>query len=109
MPEKNLLVTNDSIIEDTLDYSGMQYTYRSNTAGGESREEAEKRCEKEKELKRLEKLMRYAFPRQREEYNYRKRLLPPDAFNMSVDLLKLKKESMRLDHEKETMQSSIKL
>ena len=43
--------------------------------------------------------MRYAFPRQREAYLYRKRLLPPERFNISVDLLKLKKESMRLDQE----------
>lgn len=47
--------------------------------------------------------MRYAFPRQREEYLYKKKLLPPGALNMSVDLLKMKKESLRLEMEKEQM------
>ena len=41
--------------------------------------------------------MRFAYPRMRETYHYKKKLLPPEAYNMSVDLLKLKKESKRID------------
>ena len=44
--------------------------------------------------------MRYAFPRQREAYLYKKKLLPPADLNMSVDLLMLKKESIRQDLDK---------
>ena len=102
-----MLLNQDSSAGDTLAVSSShQYTKRTNTAE-ETREQAIQRHEQEKELKRLEKLMRYAYPRQREDYLYRKKLLTPAAFNMSVDLLKLKKESMRLDQEKETLQNSI--
>ena len=50
--------------------------------------------------------MKYAFPREREKHIFKKKVLPPEAFNMSVDLLKLKKESMRLDQEKSMMLTS---
>ena len=50
--------------------------------------------------------MRYAFPRHREEYLYKKKLLPPGALNMSVDLLKLKKESLRVEMEKDQIHRS---
>ena len=59
---------------------------------GESKDQFQKRIDREKEKRRLEKLMRYAYPRQRETYMYKKKLLPPSALNMSVDLLSLKKE-----------------
>ena len=35
--------------------------------------------------------MKYAFPRQREAYVFKKELLGPDNLNMSVDLVKLKR------------------
>ena len=54
---------------------------------GETKEQAIKRIEKAKELKRLQKLMQYAFPRQREAYLYKKKLLPPEELNRSVDLM----------------------
>ena len=66
---------------------------------GETRDEAAERVRKQKELRRLQNLVRYAYPRQREAYLYKKKLLPPEAFNCSVDLLKLKKESMRIDQQ----------
>ena len=62
---------------------------------GETREQAIERLAKEKEVKRLQKLMRYAYPRQREEHVYKKKLLPEKDHNASVDLVALKKESKR--------------
>ena len=44
--------------------------------------------------------MRFAYPRQRETHIYKKKMLSPEDLNQSVDLLKLKQESMRLDREK---------
>jgi len=35
--------------------------------------------------------MKYAFPRQREAYVYKKQFLGPEALNLSVDLIKLKR------------------
>ena len=61
---------------------------------------AEDRVAREKEIGRVEKLMRMAFPRQRETHIYKQRLLPEEARNLSVDLLRLKKESIRQEYEK---------
>eukprot|EP00353_Schmidingerella_taraikaensis_P014532 CAMPEP_0185567836 /NCGR_PEP_ID=MMETSP0434-20130131/966_1 /TAXON_ID=626734 ORGANISM="Favella taraikaensis, Strain Fe Narragansett Bay" /NCGR_SAMPLE_ID=MMETSP0434 /ASSEMBLY_ACC=CAM_ASM_000379 /LENGTH=148 /DNA_ID=CAMNT_0028182147 /DNA_START=1016 /DNA_END=1462 /DNA_ORIENTATION=- len=41
-----------------------------------------------------------AYPRQREAHIYKTKLLPPEARNQVLDLLKLKKESIRQDQEK---------
>ena len=73
----------------------------------ETIQEALQREAREKEVARLQKLMKYAFPRRREEHLYKKKLLNPEDFNMSVDLIKLKKESMRLDKEKSIANSSV--
>ena len=51
--------------------------------------------------------MKYAFPRRREEHLYKKKMLNPEDLNMSVDLIKLKKESMRLDKERSLADSSV--
>ena len=62
---------------------------------GETREMAEDRVAREKEIRRVQKLMKMAFPRQREAHVYKQRLLPPDRRGESVDLMRLKKESIR--------------
>ena len=43
--------------------------------------------------------MRFAFPRQREEYVMKKKVLGPDLLGTSVDFFKLKQESLRMDRE----------
>ena len=48
------------------------------------------RLNKQKEMARIKRLMRFAYPRQRETHLYKKKLLPEEALNMSVDLFKLK-------------------
>ena len=73
----------------------------------ETIKEALEREAREKEVARLQKLMKYAFPRRREEHLYKKKLLNPEDFNMSVDLIRLKKESLRLDKEKSIANSSV--
>ena len=67
---------------------------------GETKQQAIERIKKQKELRRLENFMRFAYPRQRETHIYKKKMLSPEDLNQSVDLLKLKQESMRLDREK---------
>lgn len=67
---------------------------------GETREMAEDRVAREKEIRRVQKLMKMAFPRQREAHVYKQRLLPPDRRGESVDLMRLKKESIRQEIEK---------
>lgn len=64
---------------------------------GESAEEAAERINKVKELKRIQKLVRYAYPRQRESYVYKKKLLGPDSVNVSIDLYKLKRIKLEQD------------
>ena len=39
--------------------------------------------------------MKYAFPRQREAHEYKKKVLLPEEMNASVDLLSLKRYSIR--------------
>ena len=51
----------------------------------------------------MQKLVQYAYPRQREAYLYKKKLLPPDALNMSVDLMKMKREASRREMERKQM------
>ena len=51
----------------------------------------------------MQKLAQYAYPRQREAYLYKKKLLPPEALNMSVDLIKMKREASRRDMERKQM------
>ena len=52
--------------------------------------------------------MRFAYPRQLETHVYKKKLLKPDELNMSVDLFRLKQESMRLDKETSLFKSKTK-
>ena len=61
---------------------------------GESRQAYEARMEQEKEVVRIQKLMKFAFPRQRETHVYRKQLLSPheDKSNLSISLVQMKKE-----------------
>ena len=73
----------------------------------ETIQQALEREAREKEVARLQKLMKYAFPRRREEHLYKKKMLNPEDLNMSVDLIKLKKESMRLDKERSLADSSV--
>ena len=47
--------------------------------------------------------MKFAFPRQRESHNLKRSLLNPEDFNTSVDLVQLKKESLRIGKEKMLM------
>ena len=56
----------------------------------ETIQQALEREAREKEVARLQKLMKYAFPRRREEHLYKKKMLNPEDLNMSVDLIKLK-------------------
>lgn len=60
-----------------------------------------------KELKRIKKLMQYAFPRVRETYMYRKKLLGPDKVNASVDLYTLKK--IKLEQERQRKAGNLDL
>lgn len=41
--------------------------------------------------------MKFAFPRQRETYIMKKKVLGPDQLHASVDYLTLKRESLRID------------
>ena len=50
--------------------------------------------------------MKYAYPRQREAYLYKKKLLPPEDLNMSVDLIKMKREASRREMERKQMNLS---
>ena len=54
----------------------------------------------------MQKLVQYAYPRQREAYLYKKKLLPPEALNMSVDLIKMKREASRREIERKQMNLS---
>jgi len=65
---------------------------------GETKEEALERVKKYKELKRIEKLMKFAFPRQRENHQMKKKVFGPNEINASVDLLSLKRHSLRQDN-----------
>lgn len=42
--------------------------------------------------------MKFAFPRQREAHQIKKKVLLPEDMNASVDLMSLKRCSVRLDH-----------
>ena len=64
---------------------------------GETKQEAIERVKKWKEKKRVERLLRFAYPRQHETFLYKKKLLHYSEFNTSVDLSTLKRESMRID------------
>ena len=74
---------------------------------GETKAQALDRIKREKEKQRIEKLLRMAFPRQRETYVYKKMLLPPEAQSMSVDLFKLKQESIRREKERNEIERSL--
>ena len=51
---------------------------------GETREQAFERYKKEKDLRRLKKLMKYAYPRQQEMHTLKKKLMPgPEEYNSS--------------------------
>ena len=83
-------LNNDSSEEETV--GGRKIKRRP----GESKVQAIARIEKAKEVDRIQKLMKFAFPRQRDSHVYRKQLLSPEDYNMSVGLLSLKKESVRM-------------
>ena len=51
---------------------------------GEAREQAFERYKKEKDLRRLRKLMKYAYPRAQEMHTLKKKLMPrPEEYNSS--------------------------
>ena len=54
----------------------------------------------------MHRLVKYAYPRQREAYLYKKKLLPPEDLNMSVDLIKMKREASRREMERKQMNLS---
>ena len=51
--------------------------------------------------------MKMAFPRQREAHVYKQKLLPEDKRGESVDLMRLKKESIRQEIEKSLIVDSM--
>ena len=87
--------TSDENQNSSIDSDGSPRKKKVKCKPGETLEEAQKRIDREKERRRVEKLLRYAYPRHRETYIYKKKLLPPDAMGSSVDLLSLKKEALR--------------
>ena len=56
-------------------------------------------------MKRIQKLVRYAYPRQRETYVYKRKLLGPDSLNVSIDLFKLRKIKLEKDKLRLTMEN----
>ena len=77
-------IAGDSICEDSVSTDGIKLR------PGETKEQALERIKKQKEIRRIERLMRFAFPRQREEYVMKKKVLGPDLLGTSVDYFKLK-------------------
>jgi len=73
----------DSSDDDFTSKSG----HRIKRKPGETKEQAIDRVNREKEIERVQKLMRFAFPRQRETHLYKKKLLDPEEQNTSVDIL----------------------
>ena len=43
--------------------------------------------------------MKFAFPRQRETHIYKKKLLNPHELNLTMSLVQLKKEEIRIEQE----------
>ena len=54
---------------------------------GESAQEFDARIERLKNASRIQKLMKFAFPRQRETHIYKKQLLSPKEMNLTVSLV----------------------
>lgn len=73
---------------------------------GETKEEAVARDKRDREHRRLLKFMQFAYPRQREAYLYKKKMLDPDQMNTSVDLTMLKREFRRMEKERQTLKVS---
>jgi len=84
----------DSICEDSTSQGVMKLR------PGETKGQALERIKRYKEIKRIEKLMRFAYPRQREEYIMKKKVLGPEQLNTSVDFIRLKQESLRIDNDR---------
>ena len=79
---------------EETDGGGTARTSQLKLRPGETVEQAQQRVQKEKELKRIEKLLKLSYPRQRELHMYRKRFgrnASPIQFNTSNDLLQYKK------------------
>ena len=68
---------------------------------GETTKDYRERMEKMKEVDRVQKLMKFAFPRQRETHIYKRKLLSPQELkmNLTVSLVHLKKEQIRVEQE----------
>lgn len=96
------------VTDDDDEDADLTPTRRIKRLPGETKQQAIERIERQKEIRRIEKLMKFAFPRQRETHIYKKKLLQPDELNMSVDLIKLKQESMRLEEQRRLQQTLTK-
>ena len=84
-------IAEDSICNGSTDRDGLKLR------PGETKEEALERVRKYKEYKRIEKLMKFSYPRQRETHMMKKKVLGLDQMHCSVDYLTLKRESLRID------------
>ena len=62
---------------------------------GETKEEYKQRKAAEKEIKRIQKLMKYAYPRQREYHMMRKRMssMGDEWSTNSIDIMSLKRDA----------------
>ena len=92
IPLREIEVVQDSLCDDDAASNGGI-----KLRPGETKEEALERIRKQKEIKRIEKLMKFAFPRLREEQIMKRKVLGPENVNESVDYMRLKREAIRID------------
>ena len=82
----------------SVDSNGKKHVKR---LPGETREQAVERVIKDKEKRRLEKLLRLAYPRQREAHLLKHKIqIRPEEQSGGYELMRQKKEQMRQDHER---------
>ncbi len=73
----------DSVVEEPIDLNDNSSTEaedgktRIKRRPGETKASALARYKKQKEINRIENFLRFAYPRQREAYLYKKKLLSP--------------------------------
>ena len=79
-----------SLNEDSSSDDSSEGRFKIKRRPGETKEQAIARVKKQREIRRIEEFLRFAYPRQREAYIYKKKMLSPQDMNMSVDLFKLK-------------------